>query len=202
MNDLAKLAEEECYQDMVKLLHHTIHLFVKQYGALEGYQELTSIANELWVQAHRSHDAQKGGYSERIRYKVWNGLVDHLRKLAWRSNLCRQHNVDFRAHDRGIDTFDLGEGHILVKGETALKLERAVYRDWRNEMFLAQVLDGLSDDAKGVVRLVIDPPEGTDPKRARTPTQWRSFLSRTLREMGWGARRIAEAFSEISRAIG
>lgn len=201
MDELTKLAEEECYHDMVKLLHHTIHLFIKQYGVLEGYQELASIADEIFLLAHRSHDPDKGEYSKRIRYKVWNGLVDHVRKLSWRSNLHRQHNVDFRAHDRGIDTFDLGEGYVLTKNETTLKLERAVYRDWRNEMFLVQMLDSLSDDAKGVVRLVLDPPEGTEPKRARTPSQWKGFLSRTLKEMGWGTVRIAEAFAEISRAI-
>ncbi len=203
MDNLAKLAEEECYHDMVKLLHHTIHMFVKQYGVLEGYEELTSIANELFLMAHRSHQETKGKYSERIRYKVWTGLVDHLRKLSWRNRLCKQHNVDFQEHDRGIGTtldalWEEAHPHIY-KGETALKLERAIYRDWRHEMFLVRILDSLSDDAKGVVRLVLDPPE--EPKRAKTPSQWRGHLARILKEMGWTSARIAQAFTEIGNSI-
>ncbi len=177
MDDLTKLAEEECYNDLANSLKRLVSSFMRQYGMsrsmVEGYEELLSIANELFIYANRTHDTTLGDYGKRIRYVVWSGLLDHITKLAKRSKQCRQLNIDFDNHES----------------------------EWLEQApeFLPNLLANLSDDAKGVVRLVLDPPK--EASRFMTAANWRKRLTKTLLGMGWTTVRIAQAFSEIAQAL-
>jgi hypothetical protein len=174
---LRRVALTENYTDVERLIHHTVHSFVKRFGG--DYDELRSDANTLFMEADESYTEDKGSYSNHIRYRVWMGLLEDMRKRIARQN---------RLPRKGVD----------------LRLYVAPFA--RPQFDQAEVEKRLSEDARAVLRLVLDSPIDVEASltqhgNIRTGGSWRRALREFLRDVGWSMSRVTESFNELKENL-
>lgn len=70
---------------------------------------------------------------------------------------------------------------------------------------LNDILEGLSEEARTIVRLTLDVPQDLQTlyklNKARTPTKIRDCISEHLQDLGWAITQIETAYNEISQAL-
>lgn len=71
--------------------YSTVAYFRRRYGG--DAEELTSAAEELYVKACLTHDPKRGGFAKWVRWCVWNGLLEQVRKAAKRERLLRRNEM-------------------------------------------------------------------------------------------------------------
>jgi len=176
----------ELYEDVKRLIWDTCHKFVSRYGG--DLDECFADASLLYMRALRAYDPNKGGsFSTILRWHVWGGLLDNLRKQAGRnSRFTRQ-----------------AEEHIHVAPD-------------RSHFDVMAFKRSLSKDASLVIHLLIATPgdlqliaksagiDATSSLAKKKDPNYRLVklgITRWLREWGWEYSRIVKSYREIAEAI-
>lgn len=128
------------------------------------WDELMAEASQVYVEAYQTYDYRLGDFSKRVAYMVWYRLTNQLR-------------------DR----------HRRNRGHKRVEHYMNAVPDHRRTGVLGLIRE-VSDDARTVVRLVLDGPEYRD---GATGDKQRRALVQTLTNLGWAGARIAESFNEI-----
>lgn len=162
---LTATAMEETYSELMNLVFDTSHKFVRRYGG--EIQETISEANEHYMAAYHSYKPEKGSFSNWVRFRVWNGLMETVRKRLMRQSRCAQVEVDL---DFGVDP---------------------------SPFRLFELMDELSDESKQVVDIIINTPGVVFREEGGDSPNLRDVLRSYLRKLGWSAIQITESFQEI-----
>ncbi len=170
-------AATETYFDIKKLIFDTVWKFQQQNGG--DFEEMVAESNLIYMKCFISHNPNKGQFSTWLRFHLWHGLIDFRRFI-------REENKYITIqHIEEIENFHLypAPAHIPF---------------W-------DLLSELSDDAKIIVSLILEPPgimqsaalkKGTAPCNIKTAL--RIHLSYIL---GWSANQIKESFEEITSVL-
>jgi hypothetical protein len=167
------------FEDVERLIYQAVHDFRRRYGG--DVEDLKSQAYLLFMKAYERYDRRKGSFSTWCYEVVYLGLLQDLRRQLHRRSRVRVVNAD-------VD-----------------RLARK--RPARQASFdLRDFLDGLSDDARLVVKTVT----GTS-REYRSYLQMRGdelstfFMRNALRDLlkdhGWDGARIRTAFTEVADAL-
>lgn len=166
----ATMASEETYQEVEMLVYDTAHKFVRRYGG--EIDETIAEANAHYMAAYDTYDENKGSFSSWVRFRIWNGLMETVRKRLMRKARCAPVEIDLSLQPVSPSHFHLFE-----------------------------FMDELSEDSQEVVSVIIQTPgvvfreEGGDSKSPR------DTLRTYLKKLGWGAFRITECFQEIAAVL-
>lgn len=168
-------AATETYADVEKLIYDTAWKFRKQFGG--DIDELIADANTHFMRAYTatSFDPLKSCFTTWVRNIVWRGLL-------------ADHTTARRRRVRVIPTD--------VEFQEPAKEDRSGK--------IGEMLTELSEDAKMVVSLVLQPPAELyyeSVRRGDKPRNLRSALRDYLHTIGWGLERVAESFSEIKDVL-
>lgn len=172
---------EETYFDVSDMLDATTKKFMRRFNRFpDQYEELRADANTYYLEAYRSFRSD-GGLSFRrwVFKRVWFGLLDSIRKEAFRAARLKKNPLP---------------------DENELPTHQQKFS-------LLELLDELSEDARTIVELVLDPPLDVrlhvECRRQKKTTRNNVVASfrEYLRDLGWSARRIADSFDEISAAL-
>lgn len=179
-SSMARDGMTETYYDVVDLIRHTVHGFMRQHGSRWGtYDELFARANYDFVEACRSYDNGRGSsFSTWCRWVVLKGMLEHQRNVIRRDRQCR----------------------VSVKDMTRDNIPMDV-RQFR----YTELLEDMGDDAQFVTRLTVHTPKvllqcmreakGSDRRNAR------AVIRQYLYGRGWSPERVTGAFQEIEKAI-
>ena len=166
------------------LIFDQVHKFRRRYGG--DVEELTGEANLAFVKGHKQFitgyqakgKAFTDPYATVIRRWVWYEMFDNMRTRLRRNSITKM------------------EGFIEGQEFPSRAIEWDVV-EWTDE---------LSDDARMIAELILDPPENiedTATKMGGEPRNYRSTVRAYLQgDLGWKPERISDAFSEIRRALG
>lgn len=177
---LARWAATAVYEDVaVGSIYSTVQSFVKRSGYTGDVDELRSYAHELFMEAVHDNrfDPSKSKFGTFVRNKIWFGLKERQRREIGRNNLIRRSGLDV-----------------------------ATVADADQKTFTLDDLD-LSEDAKTVIRLVLEEPidfrMALGKKRTETasPATYRAAAKEVLQDLGWTISRITETFNEIREAL-
>lgn len=137
------------------------------------FDEALSSANEAYARAYHHYDPAAGAsFPTYIYNEVRYALLNRIRDD---SNRCNRVAVDSRPAEAAP--------------------ARAGYR-------LERLMVDLSDDARLVMRLVIDSPDELGSVlTARSPSRSRRGLWKYLRGLGWTMGRVSESFEELREAL-
>ncbi len=174
MTSIATIAANETYAEVQLLLYDLVHKFIKRHGG--DFDELVSRANELYMDAYISYDPDKGSFSKRVQYVVWNGMLDSYRVSTNRTRLLKR------------------------QPEEILK---SCFLPEQEKFDLWGLLQELSGDGRTAVVLALrSPPEMMEAMVGNdTPTSLAKALKSYLQTVGWAPSRIARVFREVRQAL-
>ncbi len=170
-------ATTETYRDIRNLIFDTVWKFQKQYGG--DFDEMVAEANLIYMKCFISHNPNKSRFSTWLRFHLWKGLIDFKRFI-------REENKYVR-----IERFEEIENFHLYPAPSYIPL-------W-------DLVSELSNDAKTIVSLILEPPgimqsaalrKGTAPCNIKRALQ--IHLSYIL---GWSANQIKDSFQEITTVL-
>jgi len=170
-------ATTETYFDIQNLIFDTVWKFQRQNGG--DFDEMVAEANLIYMKAFLSHNPNKSQFSTWLRFALWKGLIDFRRFI-------REENRYIN-----IKHFEEIENFHLYPASTYIPF-------W-------DLISELSDDAKTIVDLILEPPEimqsaalrkGNAPCNIKTAL--RTHLSYVL---GWSANQIKNSFQEIAAVL-
>lgn len=183
---LNEVASTETYHGIENIIWEQIKRFKRQFGYyLATEEDLLSLANEAFMKAYTDYDSKKGRFITRVSYLVWFCFLnEYIHNPARRRN---------RIH---------GELIIMNTDEIDAKNESPSLTRFNTSQFLEE----LNEDACMITRLVLDTPEDLrNTLVLNCPSPNGRFVRAGLRQyllgLGWTARRISMAFSEITTAI-
>lgn len=81
MSPIAQDALQETYRDEEDRLAKLVRAFKRRFPRAD-VDELSSIASEAFLEAYRSHDAEKGKFSTWLQMIVWKRMLDRVKKYA------------------------------------------------------------------------------------------------------------------------
>lgn len=175
---------DEGYALVRNLIFDQVHRFRRRYGG--DVDELVGEANLAFVRGHEQFvgGVMKNGqpirteYHRHIRYWVWYELFD-----AMRARLSRHALVAI------VPVADYGDYNLAAPaGFDAMEFA-----------------DELSEDARYVAQLVLDPPVAVSRvavAKGAQPRNFRSTIRDHLKDRGWANARINAAFGEIKETLG
>jgi len=176
-SELRKNVLEETYEDVQKLIFGVVWKFWSLYGGC--IDDLIGQANLIFIDAFDRYDSSKGvKITTWIAYKINKGLFDYMRK------------------GNGY------EPHTQIDGEFV-----EMFAAPNKNFSVMELLDKMGQDAHIVLQLFLETPRETivgirnDYDRIdHVQAAIRKRLRNRLRQMGWTARRIKEAFDQIKNA--
>ena len=170
---IAELAATETYRDLERMVEKLIRWAVEHRGG--DRDDYASAANQAYTKAIRTHDPARG----QITTHVWWCVKNALQSVAIR---------EWKHRERERNNSPLPNDLT----------QRPRTKGFDVEVLLVD----LSDDARAVVRLVIDTPgDLVKLVRMRSPDRMRGLLARGLRDLGWTIGRVVESFDEIREAL-
>lgn len=175
MDAVTRQDATEKYLEVEKLIYHTVHKFIARYGG--DFSDRLSRANELFLKTYNEYSG-RWSFAASVRWVVWTGLLDDVRREAKMANKSRRELIDL----------------------TLLSCRECPVWDWR------EWSDNLSTDARDVLRLIFDD-EASQPimKVAELKGGEGRNIRSTIREhligTGWTAKRVTETFTEIKEAL-
>jgi len=175
-------AQAETYNDVVKLIWHTVHRFAERYGG--DREELFSRANEVFMETYEDFDASRSSYSTYLRRMIWWKLLEIRRTAARRHRLLP--TVNFSAVEGERDGMGNFPDHSCSS--------------FRRAEFLAE----LGEDAAAVVKLALEVPGelmGLVHSQRSQSASLRKMLVNHFRGLGWTIKRVAESFREIKETL-
>lgn len=173
LTQLDRLAANEAYHDTKHILDHVVQAHLRKYGG-DG-EEYRSEADQWWIQAFASYDPTCGtSFASWVRTKASLGMLERHRETYRRDNLLPRRGKDLAFHpapEQGPE-FDLDE-----------------------------FMEGLSDDAQVVVKLVLDPNIDVDLNLAvrggPEAKNYKGAVREFLKDLGWSFTRVMDTFREI-----
>lgn len=178
----------ETYEDYEQLINSLVDKFF--YARKNLYQkigldrsDLVSVANELFLKAYMTHDDSLGPFSSRVRFVIWNGMLDAFQteytKVRKRSIL-----TDSEGQPADLDILPFPA---------------------RSTFSLKGFRSALSWDACEAIKLAIYPPKSVKEqaeKNGGSPRNYRSAIRKYLMTTyGFTPYEVAECFSEIATAL-
>lgn len=176
----------ETYDEMLPIIWNQIHEFKRRFRDTPAnaitHEELLSSANETFVDTYYNYDHTRGPFFKRLSFQIWyNFLKEHVIKVNRRT--VRENGC--------VNYVDMSEDPFPTN---------------QQRFNLLEFIDELTEDAKVVVRLILDTPEdliiamrNDTPRPGRQST--RANLKQYLHGMNWDGRRIRETFSEITTTL-
>lgn len=174
---LATRALEVTYEDVRTVLYDLVHKFRRRYGG--DFGELVSDANAYFMQAYATYNGDRGSaFSTWFYYRTWRRMLSDLRQR--RSQSRRRLYLDNE-----------------VMGCYAAK---------QYNFNMDEFAEGLSQDAKKVVGLIVCPPLDIKLSCGRrgdhnSALHYRRAMCEYLKDIGWPRERIMVAFAEISNEL-
>lgn len=187
----------DVYEDLREMIAYDARKFARQYRRCP--EECLARANLIFLESYHSYEPRLGRLEPRVRRLVWNRLIDWVRSEG--------------SYGRRVTA----ETDYISSGER-LPDPPANTRQFDRAGFWAE----LSADAKLVARLVLESPAeirdayplldiaapGLDavigainaPADLSAGTI-RGLMAGLLASLGWGKKRIKQAFSEIGEAL-
>lgn len=178
---LQQVAMTETYNDVHKLICHTVHAFVRSNGDRYGtFEELMAQANYEFVKSCSSFEPGRGTkYSSWCRWVVHKGLLEHQRTILRRHKQCQ------------VTVMDMSEDDTVGSSDSTFDL--------------VAFKDELTNDAQYVTELTLNPPKSlctvlreTSGRSARST---RNGIRQYLYGMGWSKSRVDAAFDEIATTL-
>lgn len=154
----------------------------------QRFDDWIGEANLLFMEAYDSFEPKQARFSTHLQYRLWKGMLEKLRR-------------QMKRHYKLPRRVELSEGCRVTGPDT----------------WLVDFMDGLSEDAKQVVGLIINTP--IDVRLAvfqRSPKNrniWkeanhknevgacRAGMREFLNSMGWATERVSNAFAEVGSAL-
>lgn len=179
---MTAIAQQEAiakaFEDVRLLIWDTCHKFYRRYGNLNGtVEELFSVAQLSFMKAYHSYTEKSSSFATWVRWYIWHELLELQRGDMRRNKAAKVTPTDMVEND---------------------------YVAPHSNFNMVDFVDSLSEDAKMVVNLVVDPPEGlAAAMRRRGPGDGRTKLSieQFLSGFEWDSFKISEVFSEITTAL-
>ncbi len=172
------------YELVKGLIFDQVYKFRRRYGG--DVEELTSEAHLAFMKGHTQFvtGTRPNGkpldapYATEIRRWVWFELFD-----AMRARIQQEQRATVVPYDDSL-----------------------AFPDRLPDFDIITWTDGMSDDARRAVALVLDPPEPIEEEaqaKGGSPRNYRSTVRAYLRGAEeWTVRRVNDAFAEIRRALG
>lgn len=135
-----------------------------------------SLAHEAFLESFLSFQSNRGKFHSYVCQKILSKLYEWNRTTVRRNILGPRENVPM---------------------ETLTEKQQ--------QQWLVDFLDSLTEEARMVVQLVLDPPRDIIhcliEKGDATPARWRSAIKEFLSDMGWTREQVTKTFSEIRKAL-
>lgn len=164
---------EIAYENSKKLLVRCVLNFRRAHDG--NFEEQLAQANLLFMKAYHSYNPEKAKFSTHVWFVVWHGLLEDWREATRKKIMANKHLP------------------VLVKNHAEKVMEDCVARECFD---LKTLCMDLSEDARTIVHLLLDMPDGRDdPKRKR------STVIQALLELGWAAGQILKGFREVREAL-
>lgn len=170
------------YEDVEKLIHHTVWRFKKQYKG--DQEELLAEARYHYMQAYWQWDPEMGmSFSGWVAQYVWYRLLDTKKRQARIAKMRLSHK----------------EASTLLE-----EIQASIRFDFNSFLF-----DLPSKDAQRVAKMAVFPTRamkriiGKDGavKALEHPARIRSTIKRVLENKGWTKSRIDKAFNVVRRNL-
>jgi RNA polymerase sigma factor (sigma-70 family) len=190
--DTRKRTAEETYEDVRKLICHTVWRIVKKCGG--DFDEYMSEANEVFLTAYADFDGSCP-FSNWLVQMITYRLLDVVRDRCHEQSRCRPAPNDSVGR---IPVWSLSAD--ADSGVNPVENVPDARPTWR----IGELLEELGDDARTVVQLVVETPAELDAivkAKGDQPRNYRSSIRNYLAELGWTAVRVAESFAEVRRAL-
>lgn len=174
----------DTYKDVEYLIHHMCHLFQEKHGG--DFDDLLDVANQVFMDAYKGFKEGAAPFTSYLSTCIYRRLLDEKRKSM------RIKTISISNSGRKND-YEEERGDIQIEDKSSPKSST-----------LNDILDGLSEDAKVIVGLVLEtPPEIAKiiEGKGGHPKNIRSTIRQHLTEMNWTYTRIAESFQEITQVI-
>lgn len=169
------------YEDLSHVLDTTAGGFARRFN--QDYEEARSFANLVFVQEYPRYLANPvQAFDTWLRYTVWNQLIDNLRK-----SMAKQRQPE--------------GGWVTGNEALAMVADRASVDP---EERMEELTESLSEDARLIAKLVINPPEEIEQKveeRGGKPGNTRKVIRHYLKKQGWSSARVSNAYEEIRGSI-
>ncbi len=165
-------AVEETYCDVEKLIHKLTWSHVRKYG--RDYDEALSDAHLGFMAAYKKFDGRRSQFITLCYWYVRGYLLNGMNRPQGCSIKAK---IEF---DRSIRHST--DSLVVVADDISFDVEK--------------LMSELSEDARVVIRLVLDLP------RVQTPSKLkRSVFQHLQRMLGWTAARCIETFREVMEAL-
>lgn len=183
-DNVVRVRMELTYLDVVRLIHMQIHRLVGN-GITYNQEQALSDANLAYVKAYHNFLPEKAKFTTHIGFRVSMAIISELKKLGK-----RQRTLTFSELD------ETGKNQIQ---------EKLSVKPQPIEKGLPNWTDSLSEDAKMVVKLSLDPPRDItclmEMRKTDRINSYRSCIKEHLGFLGWSKFKISKVFKEIGDAI-
>lgn len=163
------------FEDVQTVLEKVARRFVQDHGG--HYEDILCDANWYYLKAYDDYVPERGEFRRWVQYRVRMGLLEDLRRAAYRHVTLPRKNVPLAA--------------LTAK-------EAAVFDP-------GPVLDRLGTDAAFLVKLVLEVPDdlqfALDMRTRATDYDFKLTIRSYLKESGWAVERIAAAFAEVRSVL-
>lgn len=200
-----ELAATLTYEDIRLLLCDLSHQYIRCYGG--EFEEIFSQCHLHFMNAYQTYEPDKGGFSARVTYVVWNRLIDTLRRKYTANKHIPTHLFTDEEVFSGKSVLDDDDHQDCDTPVRRTKANTHRYKP-KSPFSLSLFTTDLSDDAKKVVELVFDSPtevvlmtHASSDKNTPTLERVKRSLGRYLISLGWDWKRIASSFKEIQTAL-
>lgn len=176
MSTVATIAGAETFEEVKRLVYHTVHQFKKSHGG--DLQQLISEAHECYMNAFHDYIPELGPFPSYVRMRVWCGLIDIARSKAIRDRILKRHS------------------------DKVLAYQSAAHR---SSFDISDFLQGLGEDAREVVQLVLAEVQTLQVENEDGSVLGlfsRAAIRQRLKDLGWHWQDVSNAFKEIQEALG
>lgn len=158
------------YTQYEKLVYSAIHSVWRDIGG--NLEEMLACSGMLFVKACQCYNEQRG-----MSIGAW------IRKVVWDDTFSARR-------------IDIGRSNRYEKGDFDL----LAVEDKRSRFSLAELMEELSEDARNLVELSINPHNGIALKQDGVPKQ-SSLMAAARRLYGWSNEHLAEVCNEIRESL-
>lgn len=174
---------DDTYQEVVKLIYSAVWDFIRAYGG--DFDEALSEANDAFMSAYAGYNPQRGEFSTLIMTSIHNRLIDGKRRQHRDNKKCR---ISISAEAPG-------------GGKIEDSIESRPHEEFSKEDFF----NDLSEDAKIVLDMILDPPPyiaNAVQAKGDQPRNWRSTIRQHLQyKLYWDSNRVQLCFAEIKTKL-
>jgi RNA polymerase sigma factor (sigma-70 family) len=183
---------EETYLEVENLIRREVWRICKKWGG--DFDELMSEANIAFLDAYDSFDGSSS-FATWTRQIVWYKCVDLIR-----GRLTEQARYASNPGDETVGRIPCRVNGDATHDRMLIEIPDRPHSTWK----VQEMLEELTEDARIVVKLVVETPaelEAIARAKGGQPRNLRSSIRSYLAEAGWTAARIAESFNEVRQVL-